>query len=329
MKAIIPVAGIGTKLRPHTHTQPKPLMPVAGKPILGHIVDSLLAAGIREQVFIIGYLGEKIQEYILHNYSDKIEASFVVQEPRRGLGQALYLCKAHIQATDGVVVVLGDTIFGDIRQICAIPGNVLGTQEVADPRKFGVAVRNQHRDIRYFVEKPHIPTSNLALVGVYKFADTVLLWNALEILLKQVRPQGQDYLLTDALNLMIDLGASFSTYMVENWYDCGGRETLLRTNKILLDRVRTPDYHFPNTVIIPPVHIAAGCQISHSIIGPNVAIAENSIIRNSIVENSILGAYSELYSIVLKDSVVGNDTSLRGKAHRINIGDNTDIDFDE
>ena len=148
MKAVIPVAGAGTKLRPHTHTQPKPLIPVAGKPILGHIIESLLKVGITQQVFIVGYLKEKIQDYVESRYGEVIDAEFVIQEPRKGLAHAIWIAKEHIIGEEEILVILGDTLFGkDIKKILGIKGGVLGVQEVDDPRGFGVAVQDFDENI--------------------------------------------------------------------------------------------------------------------------------------------------------------------------------------
>lgn len=331
MKAVIPVAGAGTRLRPHTHTQPKPLIPVAGKPILGHIIDNLLEAGITDMVFIVGYLKEKIREYVNDQYQGKIQASFVVQEPRYGLAHAMWKAKEELQEETEILVVLGDTIFGkDTHDVLRMEGSVLAVHQVDDPREFGVALLDEHMHVKKVVEKPQIPTSNLAMVGMYKLGHVPVLISVLDDMMVEARLEdGIEYSLTDALMLMIHRGITFRTLTVENWFDCGRKQTLLDTNRILLARSKSGSYAFEDTVIIPPVQIAEGCDIANSIIGPFVAIAEGAHIRNSIVSHSILGAYSGLDSIVLKDSVIGNDTSLRGKSNSINIGDNTEIDFEE
>ncbi|MEO0896488.1 MAG: sugar phosphate nucleotidyltransferase [Bacteroidota bacterium] len=331
MKAVIPVAGAGTHLRPHTHTQPKPLIPVAGKPILGHIISNLIHAGIREQVFVVGYLKEKIKDYVLSSFGDQIEASFVVQEPRRGLGHALWVCRENIQTEQEILVVLGDTIFGDdTTKIMDIEGSVLAVHPVDDPRAFGVAMLDEHRYVKKLVEKPDIPTSNLALVGLYKISEVPKLIDILGQMTAENTDSKRDIPLTDALMTMVEQGTKIFTHRVENWFDCGQKTSLLHTNQVLLGRnAESKTYSFSNTVIIEPVHIAPNCEIVNSVIGPHVAIAENARIHNSIVSNSILGAYSRLDSIILNNSVIGNDTSLRGKSNSINIGDNTEIDFEQ
>lgn len=331
MKAVIPVAGVGTKLRPHTHTQPKPLIPVAGKPILGHIIDNLIRAGIRKQVFIIGYLREKIQDYVEKEFGGKIEMEFVVQEPRKGLGHALWMSREQITGEDEILVVLGDTIFGsDTERILEMEGAVLGVQEVDRPGDFGVAVLDERKYVSKLTEKPAIPTSNLALVGLYKLGNIPMLIDILEKRLQSGIQEAEEYPLTEAMQAMIHRGVKIRTLPVEDWFDCGRSSSLLLANRILLQRMEaTPAYDYPDSVIIPPVWIAEGCEIKHSIVGPYVAIAENSQLQNAIVRNSIIGAYTRLDAIILNKSVIGNDALLRGKANSVNIGDNTEIDFAE
>jgi glucose-1-phosphate thymidylyltransferase len=334
MKAIIPVAGAGTKLRPHTHTQPKPLIPVAGRPILGHILDNLMLAGIHDFVFIIGYLGEKIEEFIKEQYGDKIHAEFVVQGPREGLAHAIGMASEEIQASrEGILIVLGDTIVDvDYPSILASEYSILGVDTVEDPRAFGVAKLNEEGFVTSLVEKPNIPKSNLALAGIYRIRETDALLNAINhIISNQLRTQ-TEYHLTDALMLMVEQGIQIKTQKVNNWFDCGKKETLLATNRILLGR-KDISLHQPedmeNSILVQPVSIAPGVKIRNSIIGPFVAIGTGVILENSIVSNSIIGEYSQLDSIILKGSVVGNDAILKGKSQSVNIGDSTEIDFNE
>jgi glucose-1-phosphate thymidylyltransferase len=330
IKALIPVAGVGTMLRPHTHTQPKPLIPVAGKAILGHIIENLLSAGIRDFVFVIGYLGEKIEEYVRDRYSDTANLEFVVQSPREGLGHALWVARHAIRDADEVLIVLGDTIFDvDLEAVLGAEHSTVGVQVVVDPRKFGVAMLDDDGFISSVVEKPRIPKSNLALVGLYRIIEVAALISALDDLIAaNARGDRQEFQLTDALQKMISGGMKIKTHMVDNWFDCGKKESLLETNRTLLERqTGARDYNFRNTVILPPVYISEFCVIENSIVGPNVAIAEYATIKNSIVKNSILGAYSQLDSIVLDQSVIGNDSSLKGRDNSVNIGDNTEIDF--
>lgn len=330
IKAVIPVAGVGTMLRPHTHTQPKPLIPVAGKAILGHIIENLLAVGIRDFVFVIGYLGEKIEEYVRDRYQEKANMEFVVQAPREGLGHAIWVAREEISSAEEALIVLGDTIFDvDLEAVLRAQHTTVGVQVVDDPRQFGVAMLDEEGYVSSVVEKPRIPKSNLALVGLYRIKEVNALIESLDfIIANDQRGDRQEFHLTDGLMRMIEGGVKIKTHVVDKWFDCGRKDGLLETNRILLERNQNgTTYNYKNCVIRPPVHISEFCVIENSIVGPNVAIAEHATIKNSIVVNSILGAYSQLDSIVLEDSVIGNDSSMKGNSHSVNIGDNTEIDF--
>jgi glucose-1-phosphate thymidylyltransferase len=328
MKAIIPVAGAGTQLRPHSYTQPKALIPLAGKTVLSIIIDQLKGAGINEFVFILGYLGDKIQDYVKSKYPD-LKAHYVHQVDRQGVGHAIRLTRSIVDQ-DEVLVVLGDTICEyDVREVVNSAYSMIGVRKVDDPRDFGVAEIEEDGFIGHVVEKPQIPKSNMALVGVYKIKETELMFQCLENNIRQGLRTHGEYSLTDALDCMIQQDVKFKSFRVENWFDCGRKETLLESNAILLKKfaVKTEAAQFENTVIVQPVSIAAGCTIKNSIIGPNVSIGENTKIDYSIVKDSIIGSFSNLYDIVLDDSVIGSDTNLRGESRSLNIGDNTSIDL--
>lgn len=329
MKAIIPVAGAGTKLRPHSYTQPKALIPLAGKTVLSIITDQLIEGGIDEFIFIVGYLGEKIQDYIKNKYPN-LKAHYVHQADRQGIGHAIRLTK-NIVNHDEVFVVLGDTICEyDVQEVINTPGSVLGLRKVDDPRDFGVAEINEDGYINHVVEKPQIPKSNLALVGIYKIAESDMMFQCLENNIRQGLRSHGEYSLTDALDCMIKEGAKFRYFKVENWFDCGRKETMLESNATLLKKFGpsiADGQKFENTVIVDPVSIGSGCDIKNSIIGPNVAIGDNSTIDYSIVKNSIIGSFSNLFDIVLDASIIGSDTNLRGESRSLNIGDNTSIDL--
>lgn len=332
MKAIIPAAGAGTKLRPLTYTQPKALIPIAGKTILSVIVDQLVDAGVTEFVFVIGYLGEKIQRYIAKTYPD-LNYTIVNQNDRRGTGHAIWLTKDAIQ-NDEVMIVLGDTICDyNVKEILSSSISQIGVRKVDDPRGFGVAELDDKDKVLKVVEKPLIPKSNMAMVGVYYIKETKELFNALEKHLSTRIEEEGEYHLTNALEYMIEQGNHFQAFRVNNWFDCGKKETLLSTNAILLkqqseakgetDKAHSHD----TTVIIPPVSIAEGCNIKHSIIGPNVTIGEHTTIESSIIKDSIIGSYAELEEVVLHSSIIGNDAFVRGLSQSLNIGDNTEIDL--
>lgn len=328
MKAIIPVAGAGTKLRPHSYTQPKALIPLAGKTVLSIIIDQLREADIQEFVFIVGYLGEKIEDYVKSKYPD-LKAFYVHQTDRQGVGHAIRLTRS-IVGNDELIVVLGDTICEyDVREVVNSPYSMIGVRKVDDPREFGVAELDEEGMILRLVEKPQIPKSNMAMVGVYKIRETEQMFQCLESNIRSGLRSHGEYSLTDALDCMVKLGCQFRSFKVENWFDCGKKETLLESNATLLKKfapvVDTSAYE--NTVIIPPVSIGTGCHIRNSIIGPNVAIGDQSSIDYSIIKDSIIGSYSTLYDIVLDESVIGSDTNLRGESRSLNIGDNTSIDL--
>jgi glucose-1-phosphate thymidylyltransferase len=329
MKAIIPVAGAGTKLRPHSYTQPKALIPLAGKTVLSIIVDQLVEAGINEFIFIVGYLGEKIEDYVKVKYPN-LKTHYVQQSDRQGIGHAVRLTN-NIVNGDEVIVVLGDTICEyDVQEVINAPYSMLGVRKVDDPRDFGVAEIGEDHFINHVVEKPQIPKSNMALVGIYKLKESDLMFQCLENNIRQGLRSHGEYSLTDALDCMIKQGAKFQSFKVESWFDCGRKETMLESNATLLkkfgSKVEDKD-KFENTVIVHPVSIGSHCNIKNSIIGPNVAIGDNSTIDYSIIKNSIIGSFSNLFDIVLDASIIGSDTNLRGESRSLNIGDNTSIDL--
>lgn len=329
MKAIIPVAGAGTKLRPHTYTQPKALIPLAGKTILSIIVDQLVEAGIKEYILVVGYLGDKIQDYVKEHYPG-YTFHFIQQNERYGLGHAIYLTR-EIVGHDDIFIVLGDTICEyDVDSFIHQEGSVLGVKKVDDPRNFGVAEMDEEGVITRVVEKPQIPKSNMALVGLYKITQSKLLFDCLETLIRDGITSNDEYSLTDALECMIKSGANFKSAKVQNWFDCGRKDTLLESNATLLKKlggVISEQHVFENVIIIPPVSIASGCEIRNSIIGPNVAIGEKTNINYSIVKDSIIGSFSKLFDVVLHDSLIGSDTEIKGETRTLNIGDNTEIDL--
>src|SRR5215217_7609054 len=329
MKAIIPVAGAGTKLRPHTYTQPKALIPMAGKTVLSIIVEQLKDAGIEEFIFIVGYLGEKIRDYVQIHFPT-IKAHYVYQGDRQGSGHALKLTRDLVNG-DEIFVVLGDTITEyDVKPVLESPTSMLGVKKVDDPRDFGVAEMDSEGMVTHVVEKPQIPKSNMALVGIYKIKETNMVFDCLEINISQGLRTHGEYNITDAIDCMIKKGAQFKAFKVESWFDCGKRETLLESNATLLKKFGgsiMSSQAYENTVIIQPVRIGKGCDIRNSIIGPNVTIGENTTIEASIIKNSIIGSFSNLFDIVLDYSIIGSDTGIRGETRTLNIGDNTDIDL--
>ncbi len=331
MKAIIPVAGAGTKLRPHTYTQPKALIPLAGKTILSIIVDQLKDAGIDEFIFIVGYLGDKIRDYIEDKYPG-LNAHFVNQNERQGIGHAILLTR-HLVGDDEVFIVLGDTICEyNVEDVINSPHSTLGIKRVDDPRDFGVAEVGDDGNIVRVVEKPQIPKSNMALVGVYKIKESGQLFHCLEENIRNCVKCRGEFNITDAIECMIRSGVKFQSFKVQNWFDCGKKDTLLESNATLLKKfggLIASEHNFENTIIVPPVSIAPGCDIRNSIIGPNVTIGEKTHINYSIIKESIIGSFADLFDIVLTNSLIGSDTDVKGESRSLNIGDNTEIDLGE
>jgi len=324
VKVIIPVAGIGTRMRPHTHTAPKGLLHVAGKPILGHILDRLNKIDISEIIFIIGFLGEKIADYVKKNY--KFKSRFVYQEELKGLGFALHLVSPKVKKDEPVLIILGDTIIeANLGPVLKRKQNALGTHWVDDPRRFGI-VEKERGWVKRLVEKPEHPTSHQAIVGLYYITDTWLLKECLkEIVSKNIRTRGE-YQLTDALQLMINRGAKFSTFNIDGWYDCGKPETLLETNQHLLSKMKLKR-KIPGSVLIPPVYVSPTAKIIDSVVGPFVSVADDAVIRSSIIRNSIIGEESEVNFCLLESSLIGIAANVFGTYQKLNVGDSSVVGF--
>lgn len=330
MKAIIPVAGVGTRLRPHTYTQPKPLIPVAGKTIISFIIDQLVEVGINDFVFVIGYLGEKIKLFVETEYPN-INMEFVHQNSREGSAHAIWVARDTIKDADEIFIFFGDTIVDvDLNKFLAEPTSCVGIKKVDDPREFGVVQIGADDMIKKVVEKPNIPKSNMAMVGLYKIKEVATFIEVIGENIKEKRQTHGEYQLTDGLMGMIERGVNISAVGVNNWFDCGKKEVLLETNAMLLDKENYASSNLPpfdNTIIIHPVSIGSNCNITNSIIGPHVTIGNNVRIDYSIIKESIIGSYSAIEEVVLQNSLVGSDAAIKGLSQSLNIGDNTEIDF--
>ena len=329
MKAIIPVAGMGTRLRPHTHTQPKVLLNVAGKPIIAHIMDQVVKTRIDQAVFIVGYLGEMFELWARRAYP-QLRLEFVEQPQTLGLGHAVGL---GLNADDGeVMIILGDTIFDvDLNRILQSPSSALGIREVEDARRFGV-VELKGGWISNLVEKSQNPPSHSAIVGLYYIKNGGLLKNCIEeIIQKKITVKGE-YQITDALRLMVQRGEKIGVFPVEGWYDCGTSETLLDSNRYLLEQQMTSSGEKTafgkNNIILPPVSISPSARIENSIIGPAATISDDAVIVNSIIMDSIIGDKARVESALLKRSIVGREASVRGAFKKLNISDQSEIAFD-
>jgi glucose-1-phosphate thymidylyltransferase len=323
MRAIIPVAGFGSRLRPHTFTLPKVLLNVAGKPIIGHILDKIIEDGFTEATIIVGHLGDKIRDYIQSQYSIKVD--FVEQAEAKGLAHAIYLARESF-SSEPLLIILGDTIFDvDLKPVINGNHSAIGVKEVVDPRRFGVVELQDGLAIN-LIEKPENPKSNLAIVGLYWIKNPTLLEQCIDDLFKKDKKTRGEYQLTDALQLMLQRGEKIKTFNVEGWFDCGKPETLLATNRHLLGKIPNK-IKLDGVVIIPPVFISEKAKVTNSIIGPFATISDGAVIDDSIIRNSIVGEDAEVHQALLDNSLVGNNAIINGKFKRINIGDSSEIEF--
>ncbi len=324
MRALIPVAGVGTRLRPHTYSLPKVLLNVGGKPIVGHIVDKLYDLGIKEISVVVGFMGEMVEGYLKKNY--KADFKFFYQEERLGLGHAAHVALSGDNSDEPLLIILGDTVFDvDLTPLLKSEFSSIGVKRVDDPRRFGVAETADGK-ITKLIEKPDSPTSNLALVGLYFIKSPRKLFDALtEVIDRNIKTKGE-YQLTDALQIMLDRGEQITFFEINGWYDCGKPETLLETNRHLLKKTK----HFKkrdDVVIIPPVFIADSAKISNSIIGPNATIDSDVTVNDSLIRDSIIGSGASIQNSLLEASIVGQNAQLKGSFKRVNAGDSTEIDF--
>jgi glucose-1-phosphate thymidylyltransferase len=322
MRVVIPVAGAGKRLRPHTHSQPKPLLHVGGKPIIAHLLDPVVKLDPEEVIFVIGFRGLQIKQYVVENYSFK--STFVEQDKLLGLGYALNLAIRDLPEDD-LLVVLGDTIVEcDLHQVVGAGDNVLGVLPVDDPQRFGI-VTVEDGLVTQMVEKPEMPESNLAIIGLYYFKETAPLQQALAEHIESGQTTRGEIQFTDALQLMLERGSRFVPYEVTEWFDCGKKETMLSTNEHLVSAMNET-VEIEGSIIRPPVYIHPTAEVVHSIVGPAVSISEGSKVRNSIIRNSIVGYGSTIENALIKDSLVGNEVVLKGEDLTVNLGDSSEVE---
>ncbi|GBD18739.1 Bifunctional protein GlmU [bacterium HR27] len=324
MHVVIPVAGLGTRLRPHTWSKPKPLVTVAGKPILGHVLDRLLSLPLERVVFVTGYLGEQIEDYVRSHY--EFDAVFVEQpEP---LGQSHALLQAKGLITGPTLVVFPDLIFdADLESLVSCPWDgVVYVKEVDDPRRFGVVVVEDGHIVR-LVEKPQTPVSNLAVVGVYYFRDFADLIAAIEQQIAEDRRRGNEYYLAEAIQILIDRGRTIVAQPVSVWEDCGTVEALLQTNRFLLEHQPQEHPTFPTSVVIPPVVIDPSATIERAVVGPYVSIGAGAVVSHAIVADSIIDEGATINGVMLHRSIVGRGARVTGDFLRVNVGDSSEIAF--
>ncbi len=325
MRLVLPMAGLGTRLRPHTWSKPKPLVPVAGKSVLAHFLDPILALpDLEEVVFIVGYLGDQIREYVRERYPD-LRVRYVVQEELSGQSHAIWLAREGLVGPTliGFVDTLIETDFG-----AAEGESAIWVQEVEDPRRFGVVELDEEARVQRLVEKPEEPQSNLAVVGFYYFDQAERLIEAINRQIESGSKLQGEYFLADAVNVMLDDGLSMRALQVEAWNDCGTEGAILATNHYLLDHGRdnTETALAGNGVVIePPVFLDPSAHVTGSVIGPYVSIGPECVIEHSSLRDSIVDGGSQITDSKVHDSLIGRGCQISDLEGSFNVGDASQV----
>lgn len=327
MKAVIPVAGKGTRLRPHTHHTPKPVVKVAGKPVLSYLLDELIEVGVDEIVFIVGHLRDVMEAWIRDEYPS-LKAHYVLQAVQDGTAGAVALAEPYID--DELFVIFADAVFevdyGLIKTLGAESDAVLWAKEVEDYQRYGVIVTNEDGSMRQIVEKPTEPVSKLANIGLYYIKNHELLFEGIrETVTSPPGPSGEFYL-TDAFQYMVDNGGRLLTAPVAGWWDCGKPETLIETNHHLLEVGRRgidPLATVDGVELIEPVRVEAGATVRGGTIGPNVTIETGATVEGSTVRDTVVGARAVVRGSSLSDSLVGAHAEISGVRGSMRVTDHS------
>jgi glucose-1-phosphate thymidylyltransferase len=328
MKIIVPMAGMGKRMRPHTLTVPKPLIPIAGKPIVQHLVEEIAKVSdeaIDEIAFIIGDFGKEIEARlceIAENLGAK--ASIYYQYEALGTAHAIYCAAPSLSGK--VIVAFADTLFKADFVLNDEADSVIWVQKVADPSAFGVVKINEKNNITDFVEKPKDYVSDLAIIGIYYFKDGDNLRKELKYLIDNKVIVSGEYQLTDALENMKNKGLTFMPGQVIEWMDCGNKDATVHTNQRILeyhknDKLSSSNYVAENSIIIPPCFIGENVKIKNSVIGPHVSVGANTTVSNTLVRNSIIQRNSNLENLNLENSMIGNYVDIQGDVSEWNVGD--------
>ena len=330
LKVVIPMAGLGTRLRPQTWSKPKQLISVAGKTVLDHVLDSLSslpAAWDIELINIVGYLGDQIEEHLCANYPN-LKSHFIVQENPLGQSHAIKLAEQYLHGP--MLIVFADTLIqSDLSCLADETAEAVAwVKPVPDPRRYGVAELGENGWVRRLIEKPQDMTNNLAVVGFYYFKDAQALISAIDSQIQRDLQLEGEFYLADAINIMLEKGLEMNTRQVDVWLDAGTPEALLETNRYLLEHGKdnsTEASLRPDAVIFPPVFIHPTAQVIGSIIGPNVSLGAGCRVENSIIRDSILEDEAQTNRVILEKSLVGRRAHLSRRAGIINAGDNTEV----
>ena len=329
MKAIIPLAGKGTRLRPHTHITPKPMVHVAGRPVMSYILDDLVELGVDEIVFVVGYLREVIEAYVAEAYPH-ITAHYVVQEVQDGTAGAVALAEPYVD--DEALILFVDTLSDSdltlVNRLDESAAGVIWAKEVEDYQRYGVILTDEDGHMERIVEKPSEPISKLANIGLYYIRDWQLLFEGVaHTLAAEPGPSGEFYL-TDAFQYMVDHGAKIQVAPVAGWYDCGKPDTLLDTNRHLLESGRAGvdgSATVKGSEIIEPVRVEAGAFVSGSTLGPNVTVESGTRIEGCTLADTMVGTDSVIEGSDLRDSLVGSHCRVRGFQGQLSVVDHSEI----
>ncbi len=322
MQVIIPLAGKGTRLRPHTHLIPKPMLKVAGRPVMDWVMDTLQGLGVSELIYITGHLKEQVEAYARARYP--YPSRFIEQKVQDGTAGAVNLARPFVK--EPVLIVFVDTVFeADLSLITRTQADgIIWAKEVEDYQRFGVVVTDADGYMTKIVEKPSEPISKLANIGLYYMKDTEALWRGVDHVLTSPANKGEFYL-TDAFQHMIEHGRKILTAEVGGWYDCGKLDTLLETNEVLLRKGQARRREFPGVTIHDPVLIQDGVVIEQSEIGPNVTLEAGTRVRNSRLQHTIVGQKCVIADSVLHHSMVGDRVTVQGFKGATTLGDDSEV----
>jgi glucose-1-phosphate thymidylyltransferase len=328
MKIIVPMAGRGSRLRPHTLTVPKPLVPVAGKPIVQRLVEDITKVcnePVDEIAFIIGDFGKQVEDDLV-KVAESLGAKGTICHQEEALGTAHAILCAKEALTGKVIVAFADTLFKADFKLDADSEGIIWVNQIDDPSAFGVVKLDENNYITDFVEKPETFVSDLAIIGIYYFKDGEYLRNELQYLIdNDIREKGE-YQLTNALESMKNKGTKFKTGQVIEWLDCGNKNATIYTNQRILEFNKEDDLvansaTVTNSVVIPPCYIGENAVITNSIVGPHVSVGNDTKIEGCVISNSLIQTHSNLKSVNASNSMIGNFVDYTATPADISIGD--------